>query len=299
MRLSVITGGPGVGKTTLLNALAKKGYSYVPEVARYLIGKGYNPRDEGFQEKVVKKQLEWEREYVHATLCDRGVIDSAGYCEYFNMALAKNFPQDAADRYARVFILDLLPNYVNDSERDETLEEASAKHKEIIEAYKRYGYDPIFVPAIGVEKRVDFVIKELGIERERKFLVYENGIWYCDPLKIDPGRAIRQGYLDASGSGFDAVRVREEGSRYYLTKKRGKGQEHFEEEREISAEEFERLWTNTLGKRVFKERSRWKGFEIDRFCDRELILAEAENRTISIGKEVTHDGRYYNVNLAR
>ncbi|WP_028562347.1 ATP/GTP-binding protein [Paenibacillus pinihumi] len=33
----VITGGPGCGKTTLLNELQKNGYNYVPEVARKII----------------------------------------------------------------------------------------------------------------------------------------------------------------------------------------------------------------------------------------------------------------------
>ena len=33
----VITGGPGVGKTTLLEVLAKQGFPYVPEVARKII----------------------------------------------------------------------------------------------------------------------------------------------------------------------------------------------------------------------------------------------------------------------
>ena len=33
----IITGGPGVGKTTLLEVLAKQGFPYVPEVARKII----------------------------------------------------------------------------------------------------------------------------------------------------------------------------------------------------------------------------------------------------------------------
>lgn len=33
----VITGGPGVGKTTLLEALAQQGFPYVPEIAREII----------------------------------------------------------------------------------------------------------------------------------------------------------------------------------------------------------------------------------------------------------------------
>lgn len=33
----VITGGPGVGKTTLLETLAQQGFPYVPEIAREII----------------------------------------------------------------------------------------------------------------------------------------------------------------------------------------------------------------------------------------------------------------------
>ena len=33
----VITGGPGVGKTTLLNALSTNGYKTIPEAARTII----------------------------------------------------------------------------------------------------------------------------------------------------------------------------------------------------------------------------------------------------------------------
>jgi predicted ATPase len=33
----IITGGPGAGKTTTLEALAERGYYYVPEVARAII----------------------------------------------------------------------------------------------------------------------------------------------------------------------------------------------------------------------------------------------------------------------
>ena len=44
----IITGGPGGGKTSLLESLALKGYNYIPETARHIIkerlSKGLTPR---------------------------------------------------------------------------------------------------------------------------------------------------------------------------------------------------------------------------------------------------------------
>ena len=44
----VITGGPGAGKTSVLENLASKGYGYIPETARQIIrerlSKGLTPR---------------------------------------------------------------------------------------------------------------------------------------------------------------------------------------------------------------------------------------------------------------
>jgi predicted ATPase len=39
MKLYIISGGPGVGKTTLINALQKTGFKTVPEGARHIIRK--------------------------------------------------------------------------------------------------------------------------------------------------------------------------------------------------------------------------------------------------------------------
>ena len=37
MKAHVITGGPGVGKTTVVEILARRGYAIVPEAARMII----------------------------------------------------------------------------------------------------------------------------------------------------------------------------------------------------------------------------------------------------------------------
>jgi predicted ATPase len=57
----VITGGPGAGKTSVLEYLAAKGYSYVPETARQIIkerlSKGLTPRPDPktFAEEIFNK----------------------------------------------------------------------------------------------------------------------------------------------------------------------------------------------------------------------------------------------------
>ena len=40
----VLTGGPGTGKTSLINGLSEKGYCCIPEVAREIIKKQVNNR---------------------------------------------------------------------------------------------------------------------------------------------------------------------------------------------------------------------------------------------------------------
>jgi predicted ATPase/CYTH domain-containing protein len=298
MTLNIITGGPGTGKTTLLEALREKGFSYIPEVARYLVDQGHDKSDPSFQEKVVSTQVQWEKKST-AKFADRSLIDGIGYCNHFGLALPRNLPTDLKNRYSRVFILDPLPNYVNDSVRSESLEEAKAIHQSIIQAYTDLGYNPIFVPAVGIEERVNFVLKELETEKERKFLLYENGKWYCTPIPLAGGIPIRQGYLEEVPPGFTQARIRQIGGLYFFTKKDGNGYKRREIEETISKEEFERLWPKTTGRRVLKERFLWNGFEVDRYRDRELIIAEAEARSIKIGTEVTENGAYSNCALAK
>ena len=52
----VLTGGPGVGKTTLINELSKT-YKIIPEHSRELQAQGYSPQKDFllFQQKVIEK----------------------------------------------------------------------------------------------------------------------------------------------------------------------------------------------------------------------------------------------------
>lgn len=148
----------------------------------------------------------------------------------------------------------------------------------------------------------------MAIEIERKFLVRGDG-W----RSLSVGSIYRQGYI-ASAPG-KTVRVRVAGDRGYLTIKGSSvGYRRSEFEYPIPLEDAEEM-LETLCDRPPIEKKRHKIsvgdliWEIDEFFgDNEgLILAEVELLDEAqifdlpewIGEEVSHDSRYYNVNLIK
>jgi CHAD domain-containing protein/CYTH domain-containing protein len=150
-----------------------------------------------------------------------------------------------------------------------------------------------------------------GQEIERKFLLKR-----LPRLKNSTQQLIEQGYLPGSDI---RERIRsvetEDGLSYFRTLKAGRGISRLEIEEETTEPVFKKLFELTRGKRVRKRRFtvednglRW---EIDRFLDRKLVLAEVELESEDqpvhfprwlrslIEREVTHDPSYTNEALAR
>jgi adenylate cyclase len=149
------------------------------------------------------------------------------------------------------------------------------------------------------------------IEIERKFLVVE------PPADLErwPSTAIDQGYL-AITDDRPEVRIRRRDGQAWLTVKSGGGRVRVEEEIEIDADRFDRLWPLTEGLRIEKTR-----YEIDAGDGRVieldvygggldgLITAEVEFDSEEaaeafapppwLGDDVTEDVRYKNQRLAR
>lgn len=100
-----------------------------------------------------------------------------------------------------------------------------------------------------------------------------------------------------------------------LTRKHGRGLVRREEERPLAAEEFDRWWPRTEGRRIRKRRHRVPEgglvWEIDRFEGIDLVLAEVELPSPEtplpvpawlaplVLREVTEDPRYRNFEIAR
>lgn len=172
----VLTGAPSSGKSTLLAALAARGYRTQIEAARHVIEREVargrdllemRHRDAAaFQHEVLQLKLEWEAELPHDQIVffDRGIPDSVAYYRH------ENIPEDvflrdaiAKARYRRVFVLDLISreNFVLDGARSETWAGAQELDQLLESAYRELGYDVMRVPAISVDERADFVLKNL------------------------------------------------------------------------------------------------------------------------------------------
>src|SRR5690348_8349682 len=96
MQKVVITGGPSIGKTTVIEILASRGFATVPEAARIVIeeeklkGSDLLPwrNFAKFQELVFRKQLELEAQASGEVIfLDRGVVDGIGYCKCYGLPL--------------------------------------------------------------------------------------------------------------------------------------------------------------------------------------------------------------------
>ncbi|MEK7390595.1 MAG: ATP-binding protein [Patescibacteria group bacterium] len=170
MKPHVITGGPGVGKTTVLELLSAYKYATVPETARAVIEEETIKDSDmlswknlvKFQEEVAKRQLQAEQSTrSKITFLDRSLIDGYAYCALGKVQPPEIILQHGRSRYGKVFLLEPLDVYVTDRARAEDRELAYVIHNEISKSYSFFGYDLIKVPVFLPEKRVEFIIGHL------------------------------------------------------------------------------------------------------------------------------------------
>jgi predicted ATPase len=175
--LIVITGGPGSGKSTLIEALAGEGYATAaPEAGRAIIrdqtaiGGTALPWADArmFAELMLSWEMRSHREACGrndaAVFFDRGVPDVIGYLELTGLPVPPHM--DAAARTIRyhrqVLIAPPWPAiYGQDTERKQTLEEARLTYEAMVETYTAYGYELIELPKVSVADRVRFVVDRI------------------------------------------------------------------------------------------------------------------------------------------
>ncbi len=175
MKTYVVSGGPGVGKTSVINELKKQGYKTIPEAARELalsderfIGKSISEiEQDSFQEAIfLKLKEQWkeiQKSNFNLVFLDRGIGDLIAYDYIRGVKEVKGVREFAKKiNYNKVFILDTLPNHINDFLRTETKEEAKEIHNKIIEVYeKELGCEVIVIPFMTIKERVDFILANL------------------------------------------------------------------------------------------------------------------------------------------
>jgi predicted ATPase len=168
MKAHVITGGPGVGKTTVVEILARRGYAIVPEAARMIIEEERLKDSDVlpwknlslFQIEVAKRQLATEKEIGEGvTFLDRSLIDGYAYCLLGNVEPPPGIAAHVRGRYENIFILEPLGTYIRDESRIEGERTGSEIHERIREVYKEFGYELISIPPLLPEQRADYILR--------------------------------------------------------------------------------------------------------------------------------------------
>ncbi|MCC8144847.1 MAG: AAA family ATPase [Bacteroidales bacterium] len=171
----ILTGGPGAGKTSLIEELKNRKYNCVPEVGR----------------KIIKEQMEtdgnalpWKDVKLYSSLMltyslhdfnqrinsndiyffDRGIPDVYGYERLMKLPDNPRLQKTVKEfRYNPVvFILPPWKQiYENDKEWKQDFEEAKATYEIMCEIYKELEYELTVVPEDTVLNRVNFIMDKI------------------------------------------------------------------------------------------------------------------------------------------
>ena len=172
----LITGGPGMGKTSLIRELGQQGYACVQESGRHIIqtelkagGNRLPWADrQGFAQKMFDRAVADFKQVLmedRTTFFDRGLPDVIGYLKLCGLQMPAHI-WSAAETYRyhpNVFITPPWSEiYVTDNERKQPFEEAKATYEAMVDVYTRLNYSLIEIPKIPVAQRARFLIDHLA-----------------------------------------------------------------------------------------------------------------------------------------
>jgi len=171
----VITGGPGTGKSTIIEQLVEMKFTCMPEISRSITKKAQESGIDQlflkdpllFSELLLQGRVEQyetanKQEYGQVFF-DRGIPDIHGYMDYSGTSYPEEFIDKSFQfRYSHVFMLPPWKEiYRTDNERYESFEQSLIIYNYLIEAYSKMNYKIITVPEGNISKRVNFILDSL------------------------------------------------------------------------------------------------------------------------------------------
>ena len=169
----VLAGGPGAGKTSVIERLQAKGHHCAPDVARSVIrarlAAGLSPRpapDEFARAVLAGDIANYEAAPAdRISFFERGVVDALGSLRGAG-ELSPEACQVMLDRYPYHPVVLLFPPwgeiYRTDAERDQTFTHAVAVYGLVKRWYELCGYNLLEVPRVSVDERVAFVERAIA-----------------------------------------------------------------------------------------------------------------------------------------
>lgn len=181
-RKIVITGGPGTGKTSIINELKQQHYYCFDEIIRTLTLEAKQVYDASshisnpiafvkdpldFNTRLLQARLEQFKQSMALNKAfvffDRGIPDVLAYMDFFNQKYANDFLSVCQNhKYHHVFLLPPWESiYIADNERFESFEESVKIHDLLKQVYKRFNYHITEVPFGTIKERTTFIINNL------------------------------------------------------------------------------------------------------------------------------------------
>ncbi|MGB0428797.1 MAG: AAA family ATPase, partial [Flavobacteriales bacterium] len=170
----VLSGGPGTGKTSIVNHLLSKDYVCFSEAFRHLLdeenelnsGINFTNTPLEFSARIYAQRLKQFQAGAEHQLSfyDRSLVDVLAYLDFIKLESPQNWiDQTKACQYHQtVFHFPFWEEiYQQDEHRIESLEQAKALDEIIQNAYLDRSYKLISVPFSSVESRADFILNEL------------------------------------------------------------------------------------------------------------------------------------------
>jgi len=171
----VITGGPGTGKTSIIEYLNKMNFNVFKESSREVTKKFKNIGSEQYflsnpidfsnilinkRKMQFKKGSKSKNEYFYY---DRGIPDVLAYLNFKKIDYESSMISDILEfNYDAIFLAEPWKAiYKNDSERYETYDELLEIDIQIKKIYKQLGYNIIVLPKKSVKDRVNFILETL------------------------------------------------------------------------------------------------------------------------------------------
>ena len=176
-RFVIISGCSGGGKTTLLEALRRRGHKVIEEPGRRIVAQELEqdgsalPWVDGaaFARRAIALAMEDRAAAASAlgwVFFDRGLVDAAAALQHLTGEPAVEGLGNSRRYNRRVFLTPPWPEiYMPDRERRHDFAEAVAEYDRLREVYPSLGYEPFILPKIDVEGRADLILATLKVDR--------------------------------------------------------------------------------------------------------------------------------------
>lgn len=178
MKRYIITGAPGCGKTAVIRALELTGASVVNEAATDLIALRQAQGDQrpwkhiNFIDDIVRlqkhRQIDMSADYSELHFYDRSPVCTYALALYLGFEPSPNLMSEIKrihkyDIYEKqAFFLENLGFITNTDARQISFED-SLKFEQIHkEAYVKFGYECVIIPAKSIDERVEIILRGIN-----------------------------------------------------------------------------------------------------------------------------------------